>query len=84
MIADIEELEEMNASEIHAKRQEVSTPVKGDNFTFPVEDGTVKNPGGGRRLRPSTSMRDRFERGEEQEILQGKSDELFSPTPLSR
>ena len=36
MIADIEELEEMDASELHARRlnaKEVSTPIKGDNFS---------------------------------------------------
>ena len=45
MIADIEELEEMDASEIHARRlnaKKVLTPMKGDNFIFPVADGTVK------------------------------------------
>ena len=31
---------------------------------------------------PSTLIRDRPERGEEQEVLPGESDELFSPTPL--
>ena len=34
MVADTEELKQMNASEIHAKRlnaKEVSTPVKGEN-----------------------------------------------------
>ena len=57
MVADIEELEQMDASEIHARRlnaKEVSTPTKGDNFTFLVADGTVKTPGGNRRLKPST------------------------------
>ena len=57
MIADIEELEEMDASEIHARRlntKEVLTPMKGDNFIYPVADGTVKTPGGNRRLEPST------------------------------
>ena len=65
MIADIEELEEMDASEIHARRlnaKEVLTPMKGDNFIFPVADGTVKVSGGDRRLRTSTSIRDRPER----------------------
>ena len=45
MVADIEELEEMDASELHARRlnaKEVLTPMKGDNFIFPVADGTVK------------------------------------------
>ena len=46
MVADIEELEEMDASEIHARRlnaQEVSTSMKGDNFISQVADGTVKS-----------------------------------------
>ena len=67
-IAHIEELEEMNASEFHTRRlnaKEVLTPMKGDNFIFPVADGTVKTPGGDRRLRPSTLIRGRHERGEE-------------------
>ena len=77
MIADIEELEEMDASEIHVRRlnaKEVLTPMKGDNFIFPVADGTVKTPGGGRRLKPSTLIR-------EQDNLRGEPDGSFS-TPL--
>ena len=72
MIADIEESEQMDASELHARRlnaKEVLTPMKGDNFVFPVADGTVKISGGDRRLRPSTFIRDRPERGEEQEVF---------------
>ena len=41
MIADIEELEEMDASELHARRlnaKEVSTPQRGGNFIFRVAD----------------------------------------------
>ena len=75
----------MDASELRAWRpnaQEVSTPMEGDNFKFPVADGTVKIPGGDRRLRTSTLIRDRFERGEEKEVVRGKSDGLSSPTPL--
>ena len=44
-VADIEELEQMDASEIHAKRlnaKEVLTPMNGEKLTFPVADGTVK------------------------------------------
>ena len=85
MIADIEELEEMDASELHARRlilKEVLTPVKGDIFIFPVADGTVKTPGGDRRLKLSTLMRDRPERGEEQEVFGGQSDGLYSPNHL--
>ena len=85
MIADIEELEEMDASELHAGRldaKEVLTPMKGDHFIFPVADGTVKTSGGNRRLRPSAFIRDHPERGEEQEVLRGESDGLSSPKPL--
>ena len=85
MIADIEELAQMDASEIHARRlnaKEVLSPMKGDNFIFPVADGTAKISGGDSRLRTSTLILDRPERGEEQEVLRGKSDGLSSPTPL--
>ena len=66
IVADMEELEEMDTSEIHARSlnaKEVSTPMKGDNFIFPVADGTVKVSGGDQRLRTSTFIRDRPDRG---------------------
>ena len=62
LIADIEDLEEMDASELHARRlyaKEVLTPMKNEKYAFPVADGTVKISGGDRRLRPSTVIRDR-------------------------
>ena len=71
MIADIEELEEMDASELHARRlnaKKVLTPVKMKKIVFAIADGTVKTPGGDRRLRPSTLTRDHPKRGEEQEV----------------
>ena len=49
MVADIEGLEQMDASELHARRlnaKAVLTPMKGENFIFPVADGTVKISGG--------------------------------------
>ena len=51
MVADIEELEQMDTSELHARRRnanEVLMPMKGDIFIFPVADGTVKISGGHR------------------------------------
>ena len=45
MVADIEQLEEMDASELHARRlnaKDVLTPMKGESFKCPVADGTVK------------------------------------------
>ena len=75
MVADIEELEQMDAREIHARRlnaKEVLTPMKNEKIVFPVADGIVKISGGDRRLKPPTSVRYRPERGGEQEILQGE------------
>ena len=63
-------------------QKEVLTPTKGDDFIIPVADGTVKVSGGDQSLRTSTLIRDRPERGEEQEVLRGESDRLSSPTPL--
>ena len=68
LVADIEELKEMDASELHARRlnvKEVLTPMKGDNFIFPVADGAVKISGEDQDLRTSTLIRHR-DRGEEQ------------------
>ena len=69
MIADIKDLEEMDPSEMHARRlnaTEVLTPQRSGNFIFTVADGTVKIFGWEQRLRTSTLTRDRPERGEEQ------------------
>ena len=69
LVADIEELEEMDASEIHAKRlnaKEVLTPMNGEIFIFPIADGTVKLSGGDQVLRTTTLIKDRLDRGEEQ------------------
>ena len=75
----------MDASELHARKlsaKEVVTPMKGDIFIFPVADGTVKIFGREQRLSTSTLIRDRHERGEEQEVFRGESDGLSSPTPI--
>ena len=77
LIEDIEELEKMDASEIHAGRlnaKEVLTPMSGEKFIFPIADGTVKLSGGDQDLRTSTLIRDPPDRGEEQGNLQGESD----------
>ena len=85
MVADIEELEQMDASELHARRlnaKEVLTQMKGDNFLFLVANETVKASGGDQRLRTSTLTREAPERGEEQEVLRAESDGLSSQTSL--
>ena len=54
---DHEELEEMDASEIHAKRLSAKEVIlhKGDeNYKFPVVDGTVQISGEDQELRTST------------------------------
>ena len=56
MVADIEELKEIDASGLHARRlnaKEVLTPQSCGNFIFPVADGTVKIFAKGQRLRTS-------------------------------
>ena len=77
MVADIEELERMDASEIHAGRlnaSKVLTPRRSGNFIFPVGDGTVKMSGAEQRLRTSTLVRDSPERGKARVVLRGESD----------
>ena len=83
-VADSEELEEMDASELHARRlnaKEVFTPMSGEKFIFASADGTVKLSAGDQVLRTSTSIWDRPDRGEEQGNPQGESDGSSS-TPL--
>ena len=85
MVADIEELKEMDASELHARRlsaKEVLTPQRSGNFIFSVADGTVIICGRGQRLRTSTFTRDRPEREQEQDNLRRESDEWKTPSHL--
>ena len=67
LIADLEELETMDASEIYSKRlnaKEVIFHKETGNFTFPVADGRNKPLGGDQDLRTSTLVRHRPIRGE--------------------
>ena len=83
-VADIEEMEEMDASELHARlnAKDVLTPLRSGNFIFLFAEGTVQIFGRERRLRTSTLTRERPERDEEQEILHGNSDEWYAPSQL--
>ena len=68
--------EQMDASEIHAKRlnaKKVLTPMSGEKLKVPIADGTVKLSGGDQVLRTSTLIQDRPDRGEEQGNFQGES-----------
>ena len=78
MVADIEELENLDASEIHARRlsaKEVFMPKSGEHFTFPIADGPVKSSGREQVFRRSTSIQDHPARGEEHNgVPRGESD----------
>ena len=66
LIADLEELETMDGSEIYSKRlnaKEVIFPKQGE-FIFPIADGRIKTPGRDQELRTSTLVRHRPIQGE--------------------
>ena len=72
LIADVEELETMDASEIYSKRlnaKEAIFPKQGE-LIFPIADGRIKTLGGDEDLRTSTLVRHR--------PIQGESDVDFS------
>ena len=62
LVADLEELETMDASEIYSKRlnaKEVIFPTENGEFIFPIADGRIKPLGGDQDLRTSTLVRHR-------------------------
>ena len=76
LIADLEELETMDASEIYSKRlnaKEVIFPKQGE-FIFPIADGRIKTPGGDQELRTSTLAPHRPIRGEGHVDFLGESE----------
>ena len=61
LIADLEDLEKMDPSEIYPRRikaQEVLMTHKGDEFIFPVADGTAKWSGRDHEFREPTRRRE--------------------------
>ena len=67
LIADLEELETMDASEIYSERlnaKEVIFPKEKGEFILPIADGHIKTPGGDQELRTSTLVRHRPNQGE--------------------
>ena len=61
LVADIDELEILDASEKHARRlntKVIITRKNGEHFICPIADGTVKLAGGDQDLRTSTLIRD--------------------------
>ena len=76
LIADLEELETMDASEIYSKRlnaKEVIFPKQGE-FIFPIADGRIKPVGGDQDLRTSTLTRQRPIQGESHLDFLGESE----------
>ena len=66
LIADLEELDTMDASEIYSKRlnaKEVIFPKQGE-IIFATADGRIKTPGGDQELRTSTLVQQRPNQGE--------------------
>ena len=83
LVADIEELETMDASEINSKRlnaREVIFPKENGNFIFPAADGRINLSGRDQELRTPTLIRDRPIRGESHVGFLGES-EGSSPPP---
>ena len=83
MVADLEELETMDASEIYSKRlnaKEVIFPKEKGEFIFPIADGRIKTLGGDQDLRKSTSIRQRPIQGESHFDILGESEGSLPPT----
>ena len=80
LVADLEELESMDASEIYSKRlsaKEVIFSKEKGEFIFPLADGRIKLLGGDRDLRTSTLIRPRPIQGESHIDFLGESEGLF-------
>ena len=76
LVADLEELETMDASEIYSKRlnaKEVIFPKEKGEFIFPIADGRIKPLGGDQDLRTSTLIRHRSVQGESNIDFLGES-----------
>ena len=79
MIADIEELEKMDASEIYPRRinaKEVLIPQRGEEIIFPFADGKAKLLGRDCEFQKPTLRREQTERSQDLiEELQGEPQE---------
>ena len=83
-VADIEELETMDASEIYSEMlnaKEVIFHQENGKFIFPVADGRIKLSGGDQELRTSTLIRDHPIRGESRLDFLGESEGSLPPPP---
>ena len=84
LVADIDELETMDASEIYSQRldaKEVIFPKEKGKFIFPIADGRIRPLGGDQDLRTSTSIRQRLIQGESHLDFLGESEGSLPPPP---
>ena len=82
LVADLEELETMDASEIYSKRlnaKEVIFPKEKGEIIFPIADGRIKLPGRDQELRTSTLIRQRPIQGESHVDFLGESEGSLPP-----
>ena len=81
LVADLEELETMDASEIYSNRLNAKEVIflKQGEFIFPNADGRIKLLGGDQDLRTSTLIRHRRIRGESYVDFRGESKGSLPP-----
>ena len=82
LVADLEELETMDASEIYSKRlnaKEVIFRKEKGEFLIPIADGRIKTLGGDQDLRTSTLVRQRPIQGESNIDFLGESGRSLPP-----
>ena len=82
LVADLEELETMDASEIYSKRlnaKVVIFPKEKIEFNCPIADGRIQTLGGDQELRTSTLVRDHPIRGESHRDFLGESEGSLPP-----
>ena len=82
LVADLEEPETMDASEIYSKRlnaKEVIFPKQKGEFIFPIADGRIKPLGGNQDLRTSTLTRQRPIQGESRLDFLGEPEGSLPP-----
>ena len=82
LVADVEDLETRDASEIYSKRlnaKEVIFHKENGKFIFPAEDGRIKLSGGDQELRTSTLKREHPIRDESHEDFHGESEGPLPP-----
>ena len=82
LVADLEELETMDASEIYSKRlnaKEVIFPKEKGEIIFPIADGRMKPLRGDQDLRTSTLVRHRPIQGESNIDFLGESEGSLPP-----